>query len=266
MNTARTKAQQLLEDCGYDEITGIPMNFFVAGLDAILIEEKLKNCDAKIIFGGSKTVIKLNSAIQYNQRKRFAVAHEIGHLILHNKMELPDDVFFNFNIIEGVEKFLKSGKQEIEANEFASELLMPSKLFYDEASGHKFTPDLIKQLSARFNTSLIATAFKYIQMDIYPICIVCIEKGRVRYWKKSPGIDVWVIDYTRLAPPDDSLAMSCIENNYHYIDGFEEQAQSINKSTWFELKDPNEEEEFFEYCILSKDYKTILSIIWQEQF
>ena len=36
---AHIQAQKLLSDCGLDEITDLPMDLFVAGLDAVLIEE-----------------------------------------------------------------------------------------------------------------------------------------------------------------------------------------------------------------------------------
>ncbi len=203
---ASIQAQQLLANCGLDEITDLPMDLFVAGLDAILIEEELKYCDGKIIFGDSKVVIKVNSQIQFQQRKRFVAAHEIGHLIMHKNMQLPDDTFENFNIIAGMEKALKFGKQELEANEFASELLMPEKLFFQEAIGKKFSPLLIKQLAERFKTSLTATVFRYMQFDLHPICIVFIDHSIVKYWKKSDALKVWLGDYTRLAPPSNSVA------------------------------------------------------------
>lgn len=143
---AHIQAQQLLANCGLDEITDLTMDLFVAGLDAILIEEELKYCDGKIIFGNSKAVIKVNSQIQFQERKRFVAAHEIGHLIMHKDMQLPDDTFENFNIIAGMEKALKFGKQELEANEFASELLMPEKLFLQEARGKNFHRYLLNNL------------------------------------------------------------------------------------------------------------------------
>jgi Zn-dependent peptidase ImmA (M78 family) len=258
------KAQELLDSFGLDEITEISMGFFVAGLDAILIEEPLSNCDGKIIFGNSKTVIKLNSQIQFDERKRFVVAHEIGHLILHRNMTLPDDTFANFNIIAGTEKFLKNGQQELEANEFASELLMPTKLFYKEAKGKKFTPLLIKQLAQRFKTSLTATLFKYMECDLHPICIVFIENEKVKYWKKSPDLKVYLGNYTRLSPPTDSVAYEYIQKDYAFLYTLEEKAQQIDKSTWFNLGEYDEDSSFYEYCIPTRKYKTILSIIWED--
>ncbi|HPH90791.1 MAG TPA: ImmA/IrrE family metallo-endopeptidase [Ferruginibacter sp.] len=262
---AHIQAQKLLADCGLDEITDFPMDLFVAGLDAMLIEEELKHCDGKIIFGETKAVIKVNSQIQFLERKRFVAAHEIGHLIMHKGMKLPDDIFSNFNIISGMEKILKNGTQELEANEFASELLMPEKLFMKEAKGKKFSPLLIKQLAERFKASLTATVLKYLQSDLHPICIVFVENGRVKYWKKSDRLNVWLGDYARLAPPTDSVAMEYIQKDYAFVYTMEEKAQGINKSTWFNLNENDTEDtDFYEYCIPTKRYKTILSIIWED--
>ncbi len=262
---AHIQAQQLLDNCGLDEITDLEMDLFVSGLDAMLIEEELTNCDGKIIFGNNKAVIKVNSNIQFEQRKRFVVAHEIGHLIMHKNMQLPDDIFSNFNIIAGMEKALKNGRQELEANEFASELLMPEKLFLKEAKGKKFSPLLIKQLSERFKTSLTATVFRYLQFgQLHPICLVFVENGKVKYWKKSDELNVWLGDYTRLAPPSDSVAAEYIQKDYEFVYKLEEKTQTINKSTWFNLGEYDEDTDFYEYCIPTKRYKTILSIIWED--
>lgn len=262
---AHLHAQQLLENCGLDEITDIEMDLFVSGLDAMLIEEELTNCDGKIIFGNSKTVIKTNSRIQFIERKRFVTAHEIGHLIMHRNMQLPVDAFANFNIIAGMEMALKSGRQELEANEFASELLMPEKLFLKEAKGKKFSPLLIKQLSERFRTSLTATVFRYLQFDqLHPLCLVFIENGKVKYWKKADDLKVWFGDYTRLSPPFDSVAAEYVQKNYDFLYSLDEKTQTIKKSTWFNLGEFDEDSDFYEYCIPTKRHKTILSIIWED--
>lgn len=262
---AHIQAQRLLSNCGLDEITDLEMDLFVAGLNAILIEEELTNCDGKFIIGNKNAVIKVNSKIQFPERKRFVAAHEIGHLIMHRDIPLPDDIFSNFNIIAGMEKALKNGKQELEANEFASELLMPEKLFLKEAKGKKFSPLLIKQLAERFKTSLTATVYRYLQFDLHPICLVFIENGKVKYWKKSDDLKVWLGDYNRLPPPSDSVAMEYLQSDYDFVYKLEDKSQAINKSTWFTLNEYNDKDtEFYEYCIPTKRYKTILSIIWED--
>jgi len=264
-------AQKLLSDLGFDDIIDIPIDIFasglyeVTGLEVIVIEEPLTNCDGKIIFGKSKVIIKVNSDIQFEGRKRFVIAHEIGHLIMHRHLQIVDDSGCNFEIFQGMEKVLKNGIQEMEANEFASELLMPQKVFLSEASVKKFSPLTIKKLAEKFKTSITATTFKYIDSNLHPICVVFIEKGRVKYWKKSADMREKVCDYIQLSPPKDSVAMEYLEGNYEYIYSFEDKPQEISKSTWFELNEyDNEDSTFYEFCIPTKSFSTILSIIWEK--
>lgn len=262
-NNPQNKAQELLDKFGLDDIIDIPMSDFVSGIDLIYMEEPLKNCDGEIIFGDKKTIIKVDSQIEFEQRKRFVAAHEIGHAVMHHNMSLSDDIFSNFNLFKNVEKQLRSGQQEVEANLFASELLMPTRLFKKEAKG-KFSPLLIKQLSEKFNCSLTAVSFKYMEMNLHPICLILTERGRVKYWKKSEDLYVFVKECTKLAPPSDSVAMEYLQENYKFIYNFEEKAQPINKSTWFDLKPYDEDSDFYEYCIPTRSHQTILSIIWED--
>ena len=99
---------------------------------------------------GLPPIIVLNRHL-LGDRLRFTLAHELGHLVMHS---------------------VPSPNMEKEANEFASELLMPEKLFLKESSGKPFTPLLIKQLAERFKTSLTATIFRYLQFDLHPICLI----------------------------------------------------------------------------------------------
>ena len=265
-------AQKLLSDLGFDDIIDIPIDLFASGLyeitgfDVIVIEEPLANCDGKIIFGKNKVIIKVNSEIQFEARKRFVIAHEIGHLIMHKHLQIADDSTCNFEIFQGMEKVLKNGIQEIEANEFASELLMPKKVFITETQKtKKFSPLVIKKLADKFKTSITATTFKYIDSNLHPICVFFIENGKVKYWKKSADMRVKVRDYIHLAPPKDSVAMEYLDGNYEYLYSFESKPQEISKSTWFELSEfDNEDSDFYEFCIPTKEFKTILSIIWED--
>lgn len=270
LTNGHVHAQKLLSDLGFDDIIDIPIDIFASGLyevtdlEVIVIEEPLTNCDGKIIFGKSKVIIKVNSDIQFEGRKRFVIAHEIGHLIMHRHLQITDDSSCNFEIFQGMEKVLKNGFQEMEANEFASELLMPQKVFLSEASVKKFSPLTIKKLAEKFKTSITATTFKYIDSNLHPICVVFIENGRVKYWKKSADMREKVCDYIQLTPPKDSVAMEYLEGNYEFIYSFEDKPQEISKSTWFELNEYDKEDStFYEFCIPTKSFSTILSIIWE---
>jgi len=266
MNSSKgaLKAIKLLEEIGFDEITEIPMDILVSGLGATLIEESLKNCDGKIIKGRKKTLIKINSDISYEGKKRFTIAHEIGHYLLHEKLEVHNENSNTLNWFMTAENQAKQGIQEKEANEFAIELLMPSKIFQKEAHGKMFCPELIKHLSDRFKTSITSTLFRYCELkNLHPIFIVFIYNGTVKYWKKSQDLYVKVKDIVKLNPPVDSVAQEYIDANYEFIYSGKEKAQPIEKSTWFVLDQYTKDTPFFEYCIPTKQYKTLISVIWE---
>lgn len=259
------KAKELLEDIGVEEITDIPMDLFVAGLDATLIEEPLKNSDGKIIRGNSKTLIKVNSEIKFEERKRFTIAHEIGHFLLHNKLDLEvhNETSNTLNWFNATEQQAKKGIQEWEANDFASELLMPESLVRRETYKKKFSPTLVKNLSIRFKTSLTSIIYRLVSLDIYPLFVVFIHSGNVKFWSKSNNYWVKIKDITKLPPPEDSVAQEYINGNYEYLYSGNDKAQRIYKSTWFEIKDDEDDTPFFEYCLPTKEYKTIISVIWE---
>lgn len=66
-------------------------------------------------------VIGVNSAHHPN-RQRFTIAHEIGHFILHKGTSLHVDEDFRVNLRDG-----SINDEEVEANAFAAELLMPTE-------------------------------------------------------------------------------------------------------------------------------------------
>lgn len=257
-------AKKLLDDIGYDEITNVPLEILVSGIGATLIEEELNNSDGKIVRGKSKTLIKVNSRIEHESKRRFTVAHELGHYLLHDKLEDHNENDKTLSWFKNTEQQLKGGLQEWEANDFASELLMPEDIFRSEVKGIPFSPELLKSLSVRFNTSISSALIKCLSLNIHPLLLIYITNGIVRNWNRSDSWKYSIKDCTKMSPPDDSVAQEYIEANYDFIYKGIEKAQEISKSTWCNLH-PNEmDTEFFEYCIPYKQHKTILSVIWEE--
>ncbi len=60
-------------------------------------------------------------------RQRFTIAHELGHLLLHRYSQLHADAGFKVRFRDE-NSSLGSIREEIEANQFAAELLMPEPL------------------------------------------------------------------------------------------------------------------------------------------
>jgi Zn-dependent peptidase ImmA (M78 family) len=121
----------------------------IAELNKLEIFEYSKLPDSiSALIEPSKNVILINPS--HNEvRKRFSIAHEIGHHVLGH---FEDDSSEDNDGDEVQEEYLKikhSADKETEANEFAAELLMPLRLVKNEYSKGKDP----KALAKIFNVS-----------------------------------------------------------------------------------------------------------------
>ena len=263
MNRGKLAAIKLREEIGIVGPSDISLEDVVIGRGGIVQYRPMGRTDGRIVYGTRLCTIFINSEIQYEGRRRFALAHELGHLEMHKGSKIHDD-HVSLNWFNHAENQLRKGRQEYEANEFASEYLMPSDMFRAEAQGRLFNPDLLKHLSNRFETSLTSTAFKYCNINLHPILMFHIFNGTVKYWKRSDDFKGWVKDITKLPPPKDSVAMEYLDAGYKPIYVREELQQEICKSTYLQLRDEEEDCTFYEYCIVSKAHNSILSIVWED--
>ena len=258
MSKGKWAAQKLMKECGIDDPTEIPLDLIVFGRGATLIERPLSNSEGRIVFGNKTALITVNSKIEYPGKKRFVIAHELGHYEMHRKMITVH------NDTDATLEFFQNGNQETEANEFASELLMPEALFKKECEGKKFSPDLLRGLAERFQTSITSVTYRYFECGSHPICLFYSHNNKVVYWKRPENYPYFIVDRTRLAPPDDSVAMEFFKEGKIYPKN--QSKQQIFKATWFDTKEWENENDykFFEYCIVTLKYNTVLSVVWEE--
>lgn len=98
-------------------------------------------------------------------RKRFTIAHELGHLILHNEPYHVDTKFYLRNAMSS----RAESAMEIEANQFAANLLMPSWMLKNslEEYGNVDVEELAVTLADEYSVSVqamtlrLAKLFKY---------------------------------------------------------------------------------------------------------
>lgn len=97
--------------------------------------------------------------------KRFIIAHEIGHYILHYNKEKDNGMYAH--------REHKKGKNEIEneADFFAANLLMPRKKFMDKYKELKqknlSTDEMILLLADKFTVTLPMTRRRFKELELY---------------------------------------------------------------------------------------------------
>jgi len=127
--------------------------------------------------------IMVNSAIRSRARKRFTVAHELGHYCIsyHN-----GDNYLCFR--KDISAMDSSARQdEKEANEFAVELLMPEKSFSEDMRQREVNLQTINWLATRYDTSMTSTAIRYARSSPHVCAVVLSEQGKIKYFAYSEG-------------------------------------------------------------------------------
>lgn len=136
-------------------------------------EKILGACKTK----GIERIILLNETIDYPKRKRFTFAHELGHLILqHGDQYCDSKNFFKKRI-------------EVEANHFASELLLPSKYVAEYTKSHELSCENIISISDLFEVSLESVSISLLKQ--YEYCIVLIHNQNKLY-KDISSYGLWI--------------------------------------------------------------------------
>jgi Zn-dependent peptidase ImmA (M78 family) len=128
------------------------------------------NFDGMLQYKDGRFHIFLNKFQLRPERIRFTFAHELGHYFIdEHRNSLENELVAPHRSI-----FSEQNRHiaELEADFFASNLLMPPSLFKKEAQKHPLGLAAIQQLSNAFDTSWLSTAMQYIRNNTRPCLLV----------------------------------------------------------------------------------------------
>ena len=114
-----------------------------------------------------RTIIGVNS-LHSLSRRRFTIGHELGHLLLHKDEDLHVDEKSPIRFRSEISS-LAVDDNEIEANQFAAELLMPIYLLTKEIEklpSKIETEEAIAHLADRFQVSEQAMTFRLSRLRV----------------------------------------------------------------------------------------------------
>jgi Zn-dependent peptidase ImmA (M78 family) len=175
MNEVRSIARNILEENGLlnskpIDIKGLAHKFKIRVEDTDLPSDVSGVLDTR---NEAEPIILLNSQ-QAESRKRFSMAHELGHFFLHHRMgkvHMDKNVFFRNDIPNKEDQ-----RMEREANVFAAELLMPRQLIQDSFQQKQteeiYSPwdeDILpSRLADEFCVSLSAMVIRLQELKLIP--------------------------------------------------------------------------------------------------
>lgn len=181
-NAAEDAAKRLWKQYGFSSPADLEMDVLACARGVVVIEAPLDSADARLVRKGNKGLVRVNQSIPEAGRKRFAIAHELGHFEIHADVTqlsscTSDDMVADY----------KGSKSEVEANWFAAELLMPRDLFIQRMDFAFPSFELVRPLADFFRTTLTATALRLVDLTDDYCALVVSEGGHIRWWRANEG-------------------------------------------------------------------------------
>lgn len=180
MNSAKAFASKLVDEKGL--IPPIDPLALIKERGVEVLEEKNQYGIEAYSYLGKSLKIVINPEFNFMPRRRFTLAHELGHIYIpwHNG-DTKCDTDKPYNIINGV-KYLDI--QELEANIFASELLMPTKWLILQYEAENFNlRTTIEHVQSIAKTSIMACLYA-LERSLTSGHIFYVKKEFSDYWKE----------------------------------------------------------------------------------
>lgn len=197
---AVVRARSIINELGLREPSEIDIEAIAALRGVYVREDVLDGCDGRLLRKGNLGLICVKANTQEIGRKRFTIAHELGHFELHDKVDRS---------ILCLEKDIQSGPKqadpiETDANNFATELLLPEIMFKPRCEQDNVSLSFIGKLAQEFKTSLTATALRFIDFTPHRCAIVFSDRRSIQWCKWTDDFGYLIQKGTSLDP--DSFA------------------------------------------------------------
>ena len=176
---ARGAAFKLCKSLGHPHPREVPLEDLAMHLNVLVHEGPMKGAEGRLIRKNGRGIIHVRNDIRYEGRRRFTIAHELGHWELHKEVS-------QFLCEEEDMRDYGRSPMEMEANCFAAELLMPTIHFRDACGKALPSMQLCKNLAKEFETTLTATAIRYADMSRSRVVIVWVYEGVIRWCYSKP--------------------------------------------------------------------------------
>lgn len=187
--------------------------------------------DGVLQYEQGEFTIFCNTAKNDESRRRFTLAHELGHFYIPRHRHAL--------IYGGFEHpchcdYTSDQKMEREADTFASNILMPKKRF--EKAAKKVTRGLdgVRKLATQFGTSLTSTAIRYLDLYLKDGVIIKWNSAGEYSWRRIPSDIGFGFKTVTIKTRSELVPNSATDEFLHgEIDQKHIHSKGTTKSSWF---------------------------------
>ena len=192
MTVTPTAAELALQALGITEPGEIDVEVVARSLSAKVKYRQLTSCEARIVGRDGSAIITVDSRV-HPKRRRFSVAHELGHWHRHRGVCLLCRSRDIGRPLSDGRRTSVAANPELQADAYASDLLLPGYLFRPMAADlDRLTLAAVRSLAEQFRTSLTATAIRALETNRFPAMLVCHGQSGMRWFRRPPIVpDRW---------------------------------------------------------------------------
>lgn len=185
LKMATQLGEKIAADFGF---TSFPVKpFEIAEKKEIPVEAKppeVKGISGAMIFAGGEARIIYSRDLNNRGFENFSVSHEIGHYYLPGH---PEEIQRQGGTHLSRANFTEASSIELEADHFASGLLMPSRLTQRFLDAQQVGLDGVLALAEAAECSRTAAAIRTAECSSYPIAIIVSREEQIAYAFLSDG-------------------------------------------------------------------------------
>jgi hypothetical protein len=207
---------------------------------------------ARLVRKGPGGLIRVSDTITIEGQKRFCIAHELGHFLLHsrqNQLEICNST----DMLPGYAQ----SREEQEANSFAAELLMPTEMFRSHLAPSELAVSIVGDLAGAFQTTMSATVNRIVDIAVHVCALVRSEAGKLKSFHVGPDFPFRLRE---MGVPLDSC--SCAGE--FFISGSTEKEAEVAAHAWLEDGRLLGNETIREITIPMPNYRSALTLLWVE--
>jgi Zn-dependent peptidase ImmA (M78 family) len=247
---AHQRAEDLISALGIVDPSEINVEDIATMQGALVLEGGLTGAEARLTMSSKINFIRVNSNVRELGRKRFGIAHEIGHLLLHRGQAGIEICSQNDVVL-----FASSEPKERHANTFAASLLMPQPMFAPRCKA--VLPSLadVAKLAQEFEVTLTAAATRYIEFCPHRCCLVVSKNGRIHYHRRTP-------DFGYFLQPSVELKPLTYAADFYAGKGIPKGMHSVPANAWLEGARIDASKRIMEDSVPMPNYDAVLTLLW----
>jgi len=248
------QAIKFFDELGIKHPNDLPIEDIAYSQGAFIENNDLEGCEGRIVFDNDEAIVTIDKKINYEPKRRFIIAHELGHFRMHKNLN-PCFIDNEHTLNE----WYATGIHELEANCFSAELLMPEVIIRPLFKGRKFNLDIIYEVSEEFKTSITATLLRYRELGDYPMALILVKNGFVEWSQFTTDFPLTFIPKGSKVSP-----WTVAGDFFHNGNELEENPEKVAAIEWFP-EDFNLNKfknwEFYEQCFRASK-ESVLACLW----